>query len=154
MPTTAAVVPMPTTAVLLPAESPAPTLSKPPQEHELEVPIQVGSQIFVIHRVLGGESFEQLTKQYDTSPDAIRALNRGLTGALWADAVIVIAPGRKLADHSLPILETYQVQDPSITIDELAALLGSSPASLRAYNGCEDNCRLLQDDWIIVPRPE
>ena len=152
-PAAPAVIPMPTTAVLLPEQSPAPTLPKPPQQHALEVPIPVGDQPFVIHLVMGGETFEELTKQYDTTPEAIRALNQSLQGSLWANTTIVIAPGMKVVDRSLPVFTTYQVKSEQM-IDDLAAALDISQAALRAYNGCEDNCQLAKGDWIMVPRSQ
>ncbi len=142
--------PVPPSPSPIPTFTLAPTLTQPPPLHVLEMPIQVGSTQFLIHKVGGGETFEMVAASYQTTPEVIRALNVSIKTSLWANTLIVIAPGQKIVDPSLPVFQTYQVSE-ATTIEALAVKLNVDPVLLAHYNDCDAGCPLTAGDWLILP---
>jgi len=147
----------PSATLIRPTNSPAPTstfvptATLVPQVHALEVLINVGDHQFLIHRVGGGETFDILATTYATTPEVIRSINYSMKPSLWANSVIVISPGLKIVDSTLPGFKTYEVTEQETTIDDLAGQLKVDSVLLRLYNACVDNCRLAIGDWVIIP---
>jgi hypothetical protein len=139
--------PVPTSALI-------PTTTSLPPVHSLEVPINVGDHIFIIHRVVEGQTFEMLAVTYTTTSEVIRALNPSLNPPLLANSAIVISPGLQSIDPALPTFQAYEVSEAEITIDELAQELKVDSTLLRNFNACPDNCRLAAGDWLIIPIPK
>jgi len=138
-----------------PAQTAFPLVTDQPyQVHRLEVPIRVGRQTYLIHRVSAGETFETIAETYSTTVGTIQALNHDLQPPLWANDSIVVAPGILSPGPALPSFETYQVMEQEVFIDTLAEKLKVNPAQLRYYNACPENCRLVAEDWLVVPRPK
>jgi hypothetical protein len=130
---------------------PAPTAA-PEQVHALEVPVEVDGRQLLIHRVMGGESFEALERTFATSTDVILALNYSLSSPLWANSLVVLAPGSTALDPATPAFQPYQVGEPEISLPELARKLDVDPSLLGRYNHCPDPCQLQAGDWLLVPR--
>jgi hypothetical protein len=120
----------------------------------LDVPFQVGEHSFLIHQVREGENFETLEVHYDTTSDVILALNDSLSSPLWANSVIVISPGLRSVDLTVPAFQSYQITDDEAALDELARLLDTDADLLRYYNNCQNDCQFGVGDWIIIPRPD
>ncbi len=118
--------------------------------YTLEVPFKVDNIGYVLHKVKSGESLTFLTDQYQTSVEAISALNYVLPVPLWEDWVVVVSPGVKSA-VGLPSFETYQVVDAGISIEELAKRLNVDPTMLKHYNLCDTVCHLKVGDWLVIP---
>ena len=150
-PTRPSPTPVPATRTPARPTKPAPT-AVPGQVHALEVPIEVDGRQLLIHRVMGGESFEALERAYATSSDVILALNYSLSSPLWANSLVVLAPGSTALDPALPAFQPYQVGEPEITLAELARKLEVDPSLLGRYNNCPDPCQLEAGDWLLVPR--
>jgi len=123
-------------------------------QHQLEVPIGTDYK-FIIHRVLGGENLEQYATKYDTSVQAIIALNYAPITPLWSNMLVVIPLG--FTDYvKLPSFKVYQVKetDRGISVEDLAAYLHVSPLDLKYYNGwTQDGDRPLVGDFLLVARP-
>ena len=128
-----------------------PTPSSAPQLHSLEIPITGGERKFLVHLVVRGDTFETVAAAYDTTPEVIRALNYSMKPSLWANSAIVISPGLKTVDPTLPAFQTYQVLEGETDIDKLAPKLKVDPLLLRQYNDCTETCRLAVGDWLMVP---
>jgi hypothetical protein len=142
------VLPSPTTSPRLPRLTA--TLAPPPP-HTLETRLRVGSQVFLIHLVRLDENYEILSRDYKTTRAVIQALNDTLHTTLWVDAPIVIAPGAQSPDPNWPVFQAWQVPQPDMTIDQVAALLKADPDALRYYNACPQACPLTPGDWLLIP---
>jgi hypothetical protein len=141
-------IPIPNTPTPMPPSAP------PSKTHVLEVPIMVGKQPILMHRVIEGEQITLLIKQYETTIEALQDINYIQAVPLLAGQVIVIAPGLvvNVAPNSLPSFEPYQVTDKEINIEDLVLKLGVDLTTLKYYNGCTDGCWLVKGDWLLVPR--
>jgi hypothetical protein len=134
---------------------PSPTSSATPTEistHRLETSVLVNGQSMLLHRVIAGEQLGSLAKQFQTTTEVLQALNFKLLTPLFADRVIVIAPGIKIINPNLPVFEPYQVSEQGISLDALSVRLGADLELLKLYNDCTNGCRLLKGDWLYIPR--
>jgi hypothetical protein len=105
----------------------------------------------VLHRVLPGDSVTLYARRYDTSPEAILAINHELPVPLHPDWVLVIPLGTT-AVYGLPPFETYHAGGIESSPGELAARLGADLKSISRYNGFEGPCGGFAG-WLLVPRP-
>jgi hypothetical protein len=119
-------------------------------EHVLENPI--GSvQKFLIHRVSVGENLDVLAGTYDTSVDAIIAVNHVLPRPIRAGSIVVIPIGQTAPD-GLPVFEAYQVSYTSVSAEDLAFVLQVDAALLKQFNVLRDGELLYLGEWVLVPR--
>ncbi len=89
-------------------------------------------------------------RQYNTTVEAIRAVNYYLPSPLWVDWLVIIPVG--ITDtQGLPAFEAYMVTD-QVTIEELAQKLSVSPEVLRYYNAVEGGYRLTPGEWLLIPK--
>ena len=139
------------TKTSLPSATFIPTLSATPALHGLEIPIRGGDMNFLIHRILQGETLEKLTKNYTTSSDVINYINYRRPTPLWADSIIILMPGLRVTDLSLPAFEAHQVKETEISIEDLAQKLQVEVALLKYYNNCVSSCHLFAGDWVLIP---
>ncbi len=130
-----------------------PTLTPWPLRHPLEVPFDVDGHRLLLHWVSAGETFDSVNAKYRTTSEVIRSLNASVMASLWANTVIVLAPGLQTVDPELPTFRVLQVVQPPvpITIDDLAIQFRVDPELLRRYNGCSDACPLASWDWVLIP---
>jgi hypothetical protein len=117
--------------------------------HSLET--QFGTNIkFVIHRVVTGDNMDIFISKYQTSLDAILAVNFSLHVPLWADSIMVIPVG--LTDtRGVPAFEPYQASGETISLEALAQRLNTDAQSLRKYNAFDDSCKTFIN-WLLIPR--
>lgn len=134
-----------------PQPSPTPTRLLP-QAHALDVPIMIGEQPILMHRVIEGEQIILLAKHNQTTVEVLQAINYLPPVPLIMDGVIVIAPGLQVIDPLLPSFEPYQVIDQEISVEDLAGKLGVDLILLKYYNRCPDAFRLVKGDWLLIPR--
>ena len=134
--------------------TPSPTAtSLPPQKHTLEVPVKVDGQEFIIHAVTTGEQMVLLARDYQTSVEAIQALNYQMSTSVWVGGAIVIAPDTLAIDPAVPAMAAYKVADAEISLQDLAVKLGVDLALLKRYTRCPDGCQLHSGDWVMLPYP-
>lgn len=126
-----------------------PTRIVPLSERQLDVPI--GSDYkFLIHKVMGGENFNQYADKYGTSVEAIVTINYKLKTPVWVDTLVVIPVG--FTDvASLPAFEAHEVTEAGKSLETLAQELGVSAADLNYYNAIGVGESLLAGDWLLVP---
>lgn len=121
--------------------------------HQLETPIGTDYK-FVIHRILEGETIEQFADQFDTSVEAILAVNSATRNPGWSGTLLVIPVG--FTDvTALPSFIVYQVQetDRGSSIEAMAQNLRVTPLDLKYYNGwSHPGDRPLVGDYLLVPR--
>jgi hypothetical protein len=122
---------------------------------KLDVPFGTDYK-FVIHKASGGERFEQFATQYNTSVEAIQAINyNNITNPLFSDVFLVIPVG--FTDVAkLPRFVVYFVKENErgISVEMLAKRLRVNPLDLKYYNGWTNaGDRPLVGDYLLVPRP-
>jgi hypothetical protein len=133
--------------------TPGPSSTPSSKTHALEVPILVGEQLILMHRVIEGEQAIFLIQQHQTTIEVLQEINFKSAVPLFAGQVIAIAPGLMVnVDPELPPFEPYQVTDKEINIEDLVLKLGVDLNLLKYYNGCSEGCRLVKGDWLLVPR--
>ena len=145
------------TLTLIPSRTPTKTvtLTSPPTlppgacGHPLDA--QFGAEVkFVIHRVAGGDSMDLFISKYQTSLEAIRAVNFSLHIPLWAEAIMVIPIGRT-DTRGIPAFEPYQASGENMALDALAQKLNTDAQSLQKYNAFDDSCKTFVN-WLLIPR--
>jgi hypothetical protein len=135
--------------------APNPGLSLTPNTVEncgyvLETRIELDGRVLILHKVRRGESIEVLATNYETSLQAMQAVNYFLPSPLWAELVIVIPVGSLEGDDTR-ILEPYQVLEPGMSIAALAEQLSVSPEELTGVNALDVDCPVISG-WVLVPR--
>ncbi|MBI5944320.1 MAG: hypothetical protein HY864_08130 [Chloroflexi bacterium] len=138
-----------TTIIQLTGTATVPTPTEIPP-HSLEVPIGKKQQ-YIIHRVKNGENLPTLIETYETSLEAILAVNPDLVIPIRIDALVVI-PIKVLNPAGLPKLEPYQVTHDKVTISMLAEQLKTDLSLIVSVNGLEVSEELIYGNWVLVPR--
>ena len=142
--------PTPTQTFLPPTDTPAlptPTIEPP----VLALETSIGKDIqFIIHAVVPGESLELYARDYNTSVEAIRAVNFNLPSFLPLDWIVII-PLNTVDVSGIPQFEPYEVQQ-ATTVEMLADLLSVDLTGLRLYNRIPKNYTLNPGEWLLVPR--
>lgn len=116
--------------------------------HPLETPFGKNRQ-FLLHQIAGGESMSMLTEAYETTADAIGAVNYFLPSPLWAELVIVIPIATTEVDD-LPSFRPVLLNEDNISLEELAENLSISSTELMAFNQIDSSCRSFHG-WVLVP---
>lgn len=120
------------------------------QKRQLDQPI--GSDYkFVIHRILNGENLGQLASRYNTSVEAVLAVNYNLKTPIWEDALVIIPVGFTNV-YGFPVFEAYEVPRANISLKVLALSFGASLKDLRYYNAIDMDESLQVGDWLLIPR--
>jgi LysM repeat protein len=140
------------TLTLTPSKTPTRTpspLASGACGHNLD--IAFGSNpVFVIHQLERGDNLNMLAPKYQTTFNAILAINYHLTTPVQSGWFIIIPLGTSNVTN-LPPFEPYQASGVVITTDEMAHQLGTDPHLLVQYNAFTEPCKLFSG-WMIVPR--
>lgn len=116
----------------------------------LDTPI--GDEIqFIIHRVTEGETLQIFATQYNTTVEAITAINYDLIVPLWTNWLVIIPLDITEVDE-LPVFEAHQVEVENIPLRDLAEQLSASLNEMMRYNNLEASHILHQAEWVLVPR--
>ena len=118
--------------------------------YALEDRIELEGRVLTLHQVAYGESMDMLALNYETSIQAIQALNYFLPSPLWANVVIVIPIGSTDVSD-LPIFEPALVAEPVVSQDTLAQQLSATAVDL-VYNNLDAECPAYTG-WVLVTRP-
>jgi hypothetical protein len=129
--------------------STAPASSSQVCGHTLDTPF--GNQTkFLMHRVLTGENLTVYADQYQTTTDAIVAINYHLPLPVWADWVVIIPVGYSDVS-SLPPFEPYSATNERMSIEAMAGKLNTDLELFRTYNAFDGTCGVFSG-WLLVPR--
>jgi hypothetical protein len=109
--------PSPTQAVPTPTDPP-PTPTR--EDPILALGTPIGDEIqFIIHRVEEGETLQIFADQYNTTVEAITAINHNLIVPLWTNWLVIIP--LNISDVSdLPAFEASQVDQEDVLLRDLA----------------------------------
>lgn len=142
---------------IVPAPTSTPTFPPPTETASVTPPSALETLIgenpgLLIHRVARGESLTSLAMRYNTSPEAIQAVNFVMPLPLWQDWLVVIPVD--LPDASgLPRFEVYQVGENDSTLDVLSAQQGVDVDLAARYNQLNPTDPLTAGSWLLLPRP-
>jgi hypothetical protein len=117
--------------------------------YPLDNPFGSTDRQFLLHRVVEGENITILTERYETTPEAIEAVNYFFPSSLWAELVIVI-PLKMSNISGLPSFKPVLLDEEDISFEELAKDLLVSSAELIEFNQIDPSCRSFHG-WVIVP---
>lgn len=135
----------------------AATETQPPSTPTQEDPLlaldtPIGDNVqFIIHRVAEGETLQIFANKYNTTVEAITAINYDLIVPLWTNWLVII-PLNFTDVSDLPVFEAHQVEEEHIPIEVLAELLSASIDEIIRYNNLDANHILHQGEWLLVPR--
>jgi hypothetical protein len=137
-----------------PSPIPTPTFTSEPQiqpgVHQLQS--ELGGDIkLIMYRILDGDQLPIVARRYQTSPEAVQAINFKSVYPLWVNHVIVI-PLNTEDVTELPKFEAYEITDAQIDLQSLAEILGVDSAQIKYYNLCPQNCLVQKGDWVLLPR--
>ena len=145
IPVSATATPLPTAT----ATEVEPTLtSTPVQPHVLETPFGVENK-FVIHQLLDGESLIVLAKKYNTSVDAIKAVNQE-NMTLWAKTLVVI-PVDQTDVSSSQRFKVILLSEKGMSIQELAVQYSVDAQLLAQVNHVPETYSFQKGEWVLIP---
>jgi len=119
------------------------------QPHMLEIVFSTNPQLLV-HRIQEGEGFIMLAEKYQTSVDAIKAINYELTDSLLYNQIIVL-PVNSTDVANLPSFSVYQEQEGNVSIEELADRMKIDVVSFRTYNDLPEGYIVSPGEWLLIP---
>jgi hypothetical protein len=133
-----------------PTGTPSPTLTAS-LPLGLETPVGIRPRL-LLHRAVPGDNLALLAERYGTSVDAIRSINYFLPLPLWEGAMVVI-PFKTMDVSDLATFEAYQVEEGTLTLEETAWALNTSPELVSRYNLLDPKTIPQAGSWLIIPRP-
>lgn len=126
------------------------TPTKPDPVLALETPIG-GQYQFIIHRVLEGESLQYFADRYDSSREAITAVNENLIMPLWVGSIVII-PLNITETTDIPTFLAYQIEEEGITVTAVAEKYSVQKEKLAFYNDIDPEHILHQGEWLLIPQ--
>lgn len=136
----------------LPATKTQPPSTPTQEDPTLALDIPIGDEVqFIIHRVAEGETLQIFANQYDTTVEAITAINYDLIVPLWTNWLVIIPLNNTDVDK-LPVFEAHQVEQEHIPLADIAAQLSASVTEMQLYNNLDADHILHQGEWLLVPR--
>ncbi len=115
--------------------------------YPLEIPFGENGQ-FLVHQVENGENMLMLADYYETTTEAINAVNYYLPSPLWAEQIMIIP--LLVEEDSAPSLKPVFVDEDDISLVKLAQDLSVSLSDLQELNQLSPFCRSFRG-WLLVP---
>lgn len=103
----------------------------------------------IIHQVQDGESLEFLSEKFNTTPEAIKAINYGLPSPIWSGWTLVIPEGKNEV-NDFPVFEVFYVAE-SMSADKLIQQKECDPVIFREYNALQSDL-ISAGQWVLIPR--
>ena len=136
--------------VASPTETEIPLVPTAILPHFLETPLGADPEL-VFHRVEEGEGFILLANTYNTSAEAIQAINYEMGNSLFANRVIVI-PINTTDVSTLPAFTVFEVTEDNLFIETVAMGLNVDIVELCKYNHLPERYVLTKGEWLLIPR--
>lgn len=139
-----------------PSATPAPTQTKVSvftsgsTPRAIETPFGTDPKL-VIHRVKEGEGYILLAEEYNTTVDAIKAINEKSPDPLWVNSTLVI-PVNTDDVRSLPQFSIVEITTEGLTIEDFAQRMQLDPEKLKLYNALPEGYLLSMGEMIIIPK--
>jgi hypothetical protein len=107
-------------------------------------------RVFLLHRVTRGEDIIAIAGKFNTSIDAIRAVNYNMAPELWVDTMIIIPENQADVTGVAPMFP-LEITGSGKTIQDLAEEHSISPDLLAAVNALPTSYRFQTGEWVIMP---
>jgi len=104
----------------------------------------------IIHKLLEGEGYIWLAQNFNTTEDAIKAINYNLPESLWVNTILVI-PVNTSDVTELPQFSAYMIEGEITTIEKMAELLKIDVELLKKYNDLPAGYELNPGEWLLIP---
>ena len=130
---------------------PAIRTSTPERAKLLETPFGPGGKL-QLHRVMEGESLDNLANKYKTSVEAIRVVNYNLPMQLWINYVLVI-PINQLYVTGIKPMYVFSINIDGITIESLAQEKGVNLDEICTLNDLSKDHIFLPGEYVVLPQP-
>lgn len=104
----------------------------------------------VIHQLLEGEGYIMLAEKYNTTIEAIQAINYNLPEPLWVNTMLVI-PINTDEVTGLPQFTVREITTEGLTIEDYAQRMQLDAALLKQFNALPDGYLLKIGELIIIP---
>ncbi len=114
------------------------------------IPVQPG-RVFLLHRVAGGEDLIAIAEKYNTSVEAIRAVNYNMAPELWVDSMIVV-PENQIDVSGVTPMIPLEITGSEKTVQDLAEDHAVSPELLGEINSRSTTYHFQIGDWVIMPQ--
>ncbi len=108
-------------------------------------------RVFLLHRVARGEDLIAIADKYNTSVEAIRAVNYNMASELWVDTMIVI-PENQSDVTGVTSMIPVEISGVEKTVQEIAEEYAVSADLLASVNARTTSYRFQIGDWVIVPQ--
>jgi hypothetical protein len=128
-----------------PTDTPAPP-------HLFETPFSAEGR-FLLHRVSSGEDLIAIAARYNTTVEAVRAVNYNMPQELWVDTVIIIPVDQTDLSSALP-MTALEITFDGLTMENLALQQGINPDELTALNNRPVDYLLSVGEWVVVPHKQ
>lgn len=132
---------------------PTATMTKPPPikttPRALETPFGSSPQL-VIHKVAAGEGFILLAENFNTTAEAIKAINFKLPESLWENTILVI-PINTDDVTGLPQFSVAEIRAEGMSIEMYAERLQLDVEQLKKFNELPEGYVLKIGELLIVP---
>lgn len=138
------------TQALSPTVTDTPMVPTVVAPRSLETPFGTDPEL-VLHLVQEGEGFILLANTYNTSAEAIQAINYEMGNSLFANRVIVI-PLNTTDVSMLPAFTLFEVTEENLLIETVAMGLNVDLAELCKYNHLPERHVLTRGEWLLIPR--
>lgn len=117
--------------------------------HMLEIPIGTSPEL-IVHKVLEGEGYIWMAQNYNTTGDAIKAINYNLPESLWVNKALVI-PVNTSDVAGIPPFSAYEIDSTGMTIEKLAELMRVDVEILKKYNALPAGYEFIIGEWLLIP---
>lgn len=118
--------------------------------HAIETPFGENPKL-VIHQVQEGEGYYLMEKTYNTTEEAIKAINFELPQTLWVNKLLVI-PVNTDDVTGLPQFSVREITSEGLTIEAYATRMQLNADALKIYNALPDGYLLEMGDFLIIPQ--
>jgi hypothetical protein len=126
-----------------------PTSTSTPLPRLAETPIGLKS-MFIVHRVIAGESLASLAEAYKTTKEVIQKLNYKMGDTLWIDTLVVL-PVEGFDLTGVPPMSAYVADSDNISIDALASEKSVDVDSLLRWNAVPKGYVFRKGEAVIIP---
>ncbi len=104
----------------------------------------------VIHQVREGETLGSIAQAFQTTVNAIKAVNNFNPEPVQVNTLLVV-PYHFLDASGMPVFQVFQVKS-DLSVEALAAQVGVELSLLELYNDITDGAVLKTGDLILIPR--
>lgn len=134
-----------------PAASPTPIPTNSGEPVQIPLSTVAPERVFLLHRVARGEDLIAIANKYNTSVEAIRAVNYNMAPELWVDTMIVIPENQADVTGVTPMIP-LEITGAEKTVQELAEAYAVSADLVAAINARTTSYRFQIGDWVIMPQ--